>query len=132
MTAEIIYWDSDAFLGWLQNERGKEHPCRATFELADKGEVILVTSALTIAEVLWTRNTPKISKDRADLVRRFFRRSYIRIRNVTRSVSESAQVLVWDHNIMPKGRDTRSNRARCEGNDFGDIRQRFDREISHH
>jgi predicted nucleic acid-binding protein len=102
MTPERLYWDSDAFLGWLQNEPGKEHLCRATFERAGRGEVILVTSALTIAEVLWTKNAPRISKDKAELVRRFFRRSYIRIRNVSRAISESAQGLVWDHNIMPK------------------------------
>jgi predicted nucleic acid-binding protein len=102
MTPEIIYWDSDAFLGWLQNEQGKANLCRATFERAEKGEVILVTSALTIAEVLWTRNGPKLSKDKATLVRRFFRRSYIRVRAVTRSISESAQDVVWDHGIRPK------------------------------
>lgn len=102
MSAEIIYWDSDAFLGWLQNEQGKEHLCRATFERAEKGELILVTSALTIAEVLWTRNSPKITNERATLVRRFFRRSYIRIRAVTRGISETAQDVVWDHDIRPK------------------------------
>ena len=102
MTPEIVYWDSDAFLGWLQNEAGKEALCRATFERADKGEIILVTSALTIAEVLWMRNSPKISKDKATLVRRFFRRSYIKIRGVTRSIAERAQDVVWDNDIRPK------------------------------
>jgi predicted nucleic acid-binding protein len=40
--------------------------------------------------------------DKAALVRKFFRRSYIRVRNVTRLVSESAQDLVWNHGIRPK------------------------------
>ena len=102
MTPEIVYWDSVALLGWLQNERGREDLCRATFERAEKGEVVIITSALTIAEVLWLRHSPKISKDRATLVRRFFRRSYIRVRAVTRGVSELAQDVVWDHGIKPK------------------------------
>ena len=102
MSKEIIYWDSDAFLGWLQEEPGKVDLCRATLERAKKGEVLIVTSALTLAEVLWMRNAPKISKHKADLVQRFFRRSYIRVYNVTRAISESAQDLVWDHSIKPK------------------------------
>lgn len=102
MSVELIYWDSDAFLGWLQAEPGKVDLCQGTIDQAEQGEVIIVTSALTIAEVLWLRNSPKISSDKADMLRRFFRRSYIRIRAVTRSVAESAQTVVWDYNIRPK------------------------------
>jgi hypothetical protein len=29
---EIIYWDSDAFLGWLQEEAGKVELCQGTLE----------------------------------------------------------------------------------------------------
>lgn len=102
MSIEKIYWDSDAFLGWFQEEPSKVDLCRATIERAKSGEVLIVTSALTIAEVLWLRNAPPIPKDRADLVQKFFRRSYIRVRNVTRNLSESAQGLVWDNGIKPK------------------------------
>ena len=102
MSVELIYWDSDAFLGWLQEEKGKVELCLGTIERAEAGEVIIVTSALTLAEVLWMRNAPKIPKDKAVILRKFFRRSYIRVRNVTRSVSELAQDLVWDKGIKPK------------------------------
>jgi predicted nucleic acid-binding protein len=102
LPVELIYWDSDAFLGWLQSEAGKAELCEGTLQRADVGEVLIVTSTLTIAEVLWMRNAPRISKDKAEIVRRFFRRSYMRLRNVTRLVSESAQELVWDHGVKPK------------------------------
>ena len=102
MNAELIYWDSDAFLGWLQNEAGKAELCEGTIKRAEAGEVLIVTSALTITEVLWLRGAPKVSRDKAEILRRFFRRSFIRVRNVTRSVAESAQELVWDNNIRPK------------------------------
>ncbi len=102
MSAELIYWDSDTFLGWLQNEAGKAEVCEGTIKRAEAGEVLIVTSALTITEVLWLRGAPKVSRDKAEILRRFFRRSFIRVRNVTRSVAESAQELVWDHNIRPK------------------------------
>jgi len=102
MSAELIYWDSDAFLGWLQNEPGKSELCEGTIKRAEGGEVLIITSALTIAEVLWMRGAPRVTRDKAEILRRFFRRSFIRVRNVTRAISESAQDLVWDHNIRPK------------------------------
>lgn len=102
MTIEKIYWDSDAFLGWLQEESGKVEKCDGVIQRAERGDVLIVTSALTLAEVLWMRGGPRIAKEKADLVQRFFRRSYIRVYNVTRRISESAQTLVWDHGIKPK------------------------------
>ena len=102
MPIELIYWDSNAFLGWFQEEPGKVELCEGTLGRAGDGEVLIITSALTIAEVLWLRNAPPIPKQKAELVRKFFRRSYIRVRNVTRIVSESAQDLVWDNGIRPK------------------------------
>jgi predicted nucleic acid-binding protein len=48
------------------------------------------------------RGAPTIPQDKATIVRRFFRRSYIRVRNVTRATSEGAQDLVWSHGIRPK------------------------------
>lgn len=102
MAVELIYWDSDAFLGWLQAEPGKSDLCAGTLKRADLGEVIIFTSALTIAEVLWMRGAPMIPQEKADIVRKFFRRSYFRVRNVTRSISENAQDLVWTQAIRPK------------------------------
>jgi predicted nucleic acid-binding protein len=102
MPVELIYWDSDAFLGWLQQEPGKVELCEGTIERAEQGEVVIFTSALTIAEVLWLRGAPPIPQQKADIVRKFFRRSYIRVRNVTRAVSEAAQDLVWNNGIKPK------------------------------
>jgi predicted nucleic acid-binding protein len=102
MPVELVYWDSDAFLGWLQAEPGKAELCAGTLKRADQGEVLILTSALTIAEVLWMRGAPMIPQDKADIVRKFFRRSYLRVRNVTRTVSESAQDLVWTQGIRPK------------------------------
>ncbi|MDE0331722.1 MAG: type II toxin-antitoxin system VapC family toxin [Nitrospinae bacterium] len=99
---EKIYWDSDCFLGHFQNEAGKVEKCAGVLQRADRGDVIIVTSALTIAEVLWKRGAPRLTKDKAEIVRRFFRRSYIRVYNVSRKIAESAQDLVWDHSIKPK------------------------------
>jgi predicted nucleic acid-binding protein len=102
MSIDKIYWDSDAFLGWFQNEPIKVELCSGTLKRAEEGEVVIFTSALTIAEVLWLRGAPKVPKEKSDLVRKFFRRSYFRIRNVTRRIAEDAQDLVWMEGIRPK------------------------------
>src|SRR5271163_2430051 len=102
MAVELIYWDSDAFLAWLQAEQGKTELCAGTLRRANQGEVLILTSALTIAEVLWMRGAPMIPQEKAEIVRKFFRRSYIRVRNVTRAISESAQDLVWNYSVKPK------------------------------
>jgi predicted nucleic acid-binding protein len=102
VTIELIYWDSDAFLGWLQAEKGKVELCQGTIDRGESGEVVIVTSALTIAEVLWLRGGPRIPKEKAEMLGRFFRRSFIRVRPVTRSVAEAAQDVVWNHGIRPK------------------------------
>ncbi|MGH7057386.1 MAG: type II toxin-antitoxin system VapC family toxin [Acetobacteraceae bacterium] len=41
-------------------------------------------------------------EENAHKVRRFFRHSYIRLWNLTRSIAEDAQDLVWNQSIRPK------------------------------
>ena len=102
MSVELVYWDSAVFLAYFQEESGRVELCHGTLERAGAGDVCIITSTLTIAECLWLRNSPPVPKDRADTVRRFFRRSFLRVRNVTRRTAELAQDLVWDHQIRPK------------------------------
>ena len=49
------YWDSNAFLGWLNNEQECFGICNALIEDARSGKHRLVTSTLTYAEVFWIR-----------------------------------------------------------------------------
>jgi len=49
----LVYWDSDPFLGWLQEEPDKVTACAGVVSDAENGQTIIVTSALTIAEVLY-------------------------------------------------------------------------------
>lgn len=99
---ERIYWDSNAFLALLQNEAGREAACRDTLDSAQKGDFLIVTSALTVAEVLWLKGAPRLPGDKADLLNRFFRRSSMRVVNLDRKIAERAQRLVWESGIKPK------------------------------
>jgi len=96
------YWDSVSFLAWLQNEAGRIDGCRDTLERAKSGEIVIVTSALTLTEVLWTKDGPRLPEDKAEKLNGFFRRSYIRVVNLDRSTAQKAQKHVWNDGIKPK------------------------------
>ena len=102
MTLERRYWDSNCFLGWLQAEDGKIEPCRQVLNVAAKGELEIITSALTLAEVLHIRGRAPIPADRRQQVVAFFKHSYIVIMSITRRIAEDSRDLVWDHGIEPK------------------------------
>lgn len=102
MAIELIYWDSATFLAYFQKELGRYENCHDTLERAEIGNVGIVTSSLSIAECLWLRGENKIPKEKAEIIQKFFRKSFIRVRNVTRKTAELAQKLVWEYNIRPK------------------------------
>ncbi len=96
------YWDSVCFLAWLQNEAGRIDRCRDTLERADSGQIAIVTSALTVTEVLWTKVGPRLTEDKARILNNFFRRSYIKVVNLDRAIAQKAQKHVWNDGIKPK------------------------------
>ena len=102
MRLDRRYWDSDCFLGWLQAEEDKFELCRQVLNRAAAGEIVIITSALTLAEVLAVRGREKIGPDKRKQVTDFFKRTDITCMSITRTVAELARELVWDHGVMPK------------------------------
>ena len=96
------YWDSVCFLGWLQDEVDKVDLCREVLEECDAGRMMIVTSALTLAEVLAMRGKPRVPMTDLAKVEAFFKRSYIDVHSVTRRTAEDARRLVWENKIAPK------------------------------
>jgi len=96
------YWDACCFLGWLRGESDKLDECKAGIRHAEQGKLTIVTSALTLAEVLWLKGKDPIPKDDRDKVRRFFENDYIALYDVDRTIGELAQDVVWDHGVRPK------------------------------
>jgi predicted nucleic acid-binding protein len=101
---ELRYWDANAFLAYFQEEKERVDSCEAVLELAEKGKVLIVTSALTITEVLALRGKRRLAPNpkMKQRVNDFFKNEYIAIQNVTREVAESSRDLVWDQGIKPK------------------------------
>lgn len=91
------YWDSVAFLGWLSEEADKVPSCKPVLEAAEAGTVTLITSALTIAEVLWLKGHEKIPAQQARKVEAFFRHSWIVVREVDRFVANEFKKACKDH-----------------------------------
>jgi predicted nucleic acid-binding protein len=96
------YWDSDAFIGWLAEEHDKVAECAMVLAAADAGKLTIVTSSLTLAEVIKLKHHTPIASDSRETIRRFFLRSYIVVVGVTRFIAEDARDLVWDQGINPK------------------------------
>ncbi len=102
MAKEKIYWDSDAFLGYFKEEADKQDLCESVLEAAEEGKILIVTSALTLAEVLYVQKKPKLPIKMRRKIDDFFKQPYISVQNVTRNVAEKARDIVWDNGVRPK------------------------------
>lgn len=104
MSREIRYWDSSTFLAYFQEEASRVSACEATLEEAESGKILIVTCALTLAEVLAIRGKERLppAPEMKQKVIDFFKNEYISVQNVTRQVAEKARDLVWDSGIDPK------------------------------
>lgn len=96
------YWDACAFLGWLREEPDKVDGCGKVIRQAESGKLEIVTSALTLAEVLYVKGgTPIPKSDRAQ-VRALFEHRWIVLYQLDRAIAEKAQEVVWDHGVRPR------------------------------
>lgn len=104
MTVELRYWDANAFLAYFQEETGRVDSCEAVLEQAEKGPVLIITSALTLTEVLALRGKRRLppTQKMKNKVINFFKNEYIAVQNVTREIAELSRDLVWDNGIKPK------------------------------
>lgn len=95
------YWDTCCFLCWLKKEHEHEK-CKGVLEQAENGELNIITSAYTIAEVIYLKKKgkEKINKKDSDKICRFFERDYIIPINVDRYIAEDARNLLWEYKAL--------------------------------
>jgi predicted nucleic acid-binding protein len=96
------YWDSDCFIGYLAEEPDKVESCSRVIEAAERGELMIVTSSLTLAEVVKVRKHPSLDPAIREKVSLFFQNDYIVVRQLDRFLAEQARDLWWDYRIEPK------------------------------
>lgn len=102
MSRGIVYWDTNAFLGLLNDEADKVPLCENVWKAGEHGLLVIVTSTLTVAEVIYIKGVPKLDISKRPAVNSFFRASHIVQKPLTRAVAELARDVVWDSNVDPK------------------------------
>jgi len=71
LTREKRYWNSDTFLAHLKREETRIDACKGVLDAAEEGKVHIITSALTLAEVIKLKRRPPIEKADAEKIRAF-------------------------------------------------------------
>lgn len=98
---ERVYWDSCVFIDLLQQRAGRYEACRYIHDRAEKGELLIVTSAITIAEVVKLPESGTFPDMHSKMILEYFENPYIVIRQVDRPTAEEAHRLSQAHGIYP-------------------------------
>src|ERR1044072_6507382 len=85
-----IYWDSCVFIDRIQETADRINVLRAISKLAEDRDVILVTSAVAIAEVVRCEPDRALSEQDAKKIREFFENDYITVRQLTTDIAGKA------------------------------------------
>jgi len=95
------YWDAAAFIAWLKPEPDRKPACEGWLNLAQQGKVLIVTSTMTLVEVVKLDHTDilLLGPEVAATIEGFFRHSWISLRSVDPEIGEKARGLIWDHDL---------------------------------
>jgi hypothetical protein len=83
-----VYWDSCCFIGLLQDEQDKGAALADLSQKAAVDDLVIVTSALAIAEVCKLPDTGLQPEDQAQKILAFFENPYIVVRSLDRMIAE--------------------------------------------
>lgn len=88
--SESVYWDSCVFIDLLQQTPGRIDVLRDLVQLAKEGQLKIVTSAFTIAEVVGLSTERPVPHEDVQKIKAFFENDYIFLRQVDRATVELA------------------------------------------
>ena len=94
---EQYYCDANIFLGWFNQEPDKVEACRGLVQASKEKKVQVVTSAITLTEVIKIKGQQRLEREKEDIIRGFFEQPSISIVNVDRTLAEFARQLIWEH-----------------------------------
>ena len=103
MIPQKVYWDANPFLSFFQAIPNQMDACRQVLEAGERGEIKIVTSALTLTEVVYIKGRQKMTKKDEDLIQGWFEKPFIILMDVDRRIAERARQLIWQHeSLKPK------------------------------
>ena len=108
MATEFVYWDSCVFIDALQKTKGRYEALEPILDAAERGEIVLVSSFLTLAEVVKVQGADADVSIRGlseaeveQLIFGFFENPYIQLRPVDRLVTTQARVITRRFGVKP-------------------------------
>ena len=97
----LLYWDSSVFISRIQRNTGRIENLELISAAAESGEIRIVTSAFTLAEVVKTPGLGLLAPDEEQRIVDYFENEYIVVRNVDRFVAERARRIVRRYGVPP-------------------------------
>ncbi|MCY4171697.1 MAG: PIN domain-containing protein [Bacteroidetes bacterium] len=94
---KLRYWDTSVFLGYLKGKHDQRDQCDIILAKANSGETTIVTSAITLAEVVWYDPQRIFEEKSKQNIRDIFDYPYIQALDYTRFVAERARELKWKY-----------------------------------
>jgi len=90
-SVQVVYWDSTVIIDWLEGNRPERVALiEPVIRAAKNGDVLIVTSAWALAEVVRIKGQPLSDVDEQKIVD-FFQQAYIQIRPLDRAVAATSR-----------------------------------------
>lgn len=96
-----ICWDSCVFIHRIQRTADRISILEQVSYAAESDKIVLVTSALSIAEVAKLDHKKPLSAKEEKAIKEFFENDFIELVTVDRFVGELARTIVRDHRLKP-------------------------------
>jgi predicted nucleic acid-binding protein len=94
---QYFYWDACPFCAVFNKEDGRVEKCRQVLKAAESKELKIVTSALTVAEVVRVKDMERIPRGKETTLHDFFQHEFIVIVSVDWFIATRARQLIYDY-----------------------------------
>lgn len=85
------------FLDGSTESRIKVEACRGLVDASEQGKVRIVTSALTLTEVIKIKGQQPLPQSKEEIIKGFFEQEFVGIVNLDRRTAEFARDLIWHY-----------------------------------